>query len=62
MIDPRPTVSESVFESMADRETQRRCMRDSRYRNAENAEEQAEAEEAIEAEVLTDLGERYRVA
>ncbi len=42
-------------EQRIDREVQRRLAGDPRYRNAENAEEQAEVEEEITAEVERDI-------
>jgi hypothetical protein len=50
------TNSESDLERAIDARVQRRLQTDPRYRNAENAEDQAEAEAAIEAEVCRELG------
>jgi len=58
----RTIVSEAVFEKMLDLRVQRALMRDSRYRNAENAMEQADAEATIERECEDALAEKYEVA
>jgi hypothetical protein len=60
--DRRPVISEAEYERRADAAVQRRLGNDRRYINAENAEEQAEAEAAIEREVCADLDANYRVA
>jgi hypothetical protein len=60
--DFRPIVTETVFEQMVDRTVMRRLYQDLRYRNAENAEEQSEAEAKIEHEVLCEYSTKYRVA
>jgi len=59
--DERRPVDEATFEAMADRRVQRALAGDPRYRHAENAEEQKQAEETIEREVLAELDRLYRV-
>jgi hypothetical protein len=59
--DTRTVVSDAVFEKMLDGAVMRHLYRDPRYRNAENADEQAEAEAAIELEQLARLETQYRV-
>lgn len=60
--DTRKVVSEAVFEKMLDGSVARRLYQDPRYRNAENAEQQQQAEETIEAEALARLESLYVVA
>ena len=60
--DRRPTISEAEYERRADAAVQRALSNDARYRNAANAEEQADAERMIEREVCADLDRNYRVA
>lgn len=59
--DRRKVVPEAVFERMADMRVQRRLEVSSAYRNAENAEAQSEAEQAIERQVIADLEQDYRI-
>lgn len=54
-------ITEAAFERMADRAVWQRLENDPAYRNAENAEQQAEAEERIETEVVAELESRYTV-
>jgi hypothetical protein len=49
---------EAAYEAAIDAIVQRRLATDRRYRNAENAEEQAEAEATIEREVIADAERR----
>ena len=44
-----------TYERVVDARVQRRLASDSRYRNAESAEEQAQAEEAITREVEAEI-------
>jgi hypothetical protein len=55
-------ISEADYERMVDRMVWSRLSRDPRYRNAENAEEQAEAEVEIEDEVCAELDAKYEVS
>jgi hypothetical protein len=48
-------MNEAEYERLVDARVQRRLSADSRYMNAENAEEQAQAEEAITAEVEAEI-------
>jgi hypothetical protein len=57
----RRAISEAAFELIVDTAVQGRLLGDRRYRNAENAEAQAEAEEAITAEVLAEKHALYRI-
>lgn len=59
--DVRLTISESDAERMIDAMLWRRLDRDPRYADAENAEDQADAEQIITAEIMADLGRRYVV-
>lgn len=52
-------ITEAAYERMADAMVQRRLFADRRYIHAENAEEQAEAERAIEREITEDLDAKY---
>lgn len=53
---------EEIMERAIDREVQSRLARDHAYRNAENAEEQAERESVIEDQVVAEFEDdrRYR--
>ena len=56
----RPFKDEAAIERVLDKRVQRRLATDGAYRNAENAEEQAEAERRIEREEWEHiLAERY---
>lgn len=59
--DRRIPISEAQLERATDREVQNELRRDPRYRHAENAEQQAEAEAAIERECVVRLAARYRL-
>jgi hypothetical protein len=56
----RKTISEVEFERRADRIVQIRLSTDGQYRNAENAEEQAEREQQLTEEVVAELRRKYR--
>lgn len=57
----RVKITETAFERMADGRVVRRLAVDPRYRNAENSEQQAQAEDAIEREVVAELLDKYEV-
>jgi hypothetical protein len=57
----KPAITEARAEAMADRLVWKRLATDSAYRNAENAEAQADREERISEEVWNDLQARYTI-
>jgi len=59
--DTRRVITESEFERIADNRVMIQLSRDPRYRNAENAEDQAQAESDIEAEIVASMENEFKV-
>lgn len=61
-ITDRPTITEAEAERIADRIVWQRLATDSAYRNAENAQAQADREDEIAAQVWREIESRNVIA
>jgi FixJ family two-component response regulator len=57
----KPVMTEAQLEAVADAAVMRRLEWDHAYRDAENAEQQAEREQQITDEVVANLEHRYEI-